>query len=152
MILVGLTRIWHCFCWCCGAVFEFQKYCWQEFVFVGQSRRAAKSVWEVGATAADWELRAPSTHTSPPAISCVSFCPRGQKFRGFGWEFYSQYIIYALFPKLYAWMLFCQRHNSCNLVSQILYSINLCLKWRVSQIFRCASISRSYSGKSVSEL
>ena len=51
--------------------------CWQEFVFVGQSLPAAKSVWEVGATEADWELRATSTPTStihhlPPSPSLNS--------------------------------------------------------------------------------
>ena len=53
-----LVTLWH--------VVGFLKYSWQEFVFVGQSGRAAKSVWEVGATEADWELRAP---TSPPPLS-----------------------------------------------------------------------------------
>ena len=57
-----------------GAQCDFLRSCWQEFVFVGQSLPAAKSVWEVGATEADWELRATSTPTStihhlPPSPS-----------------------------------------------------------------------------------
>ena len=57
-----------------GSACDFLRSCWQEFVFVGQSLPAAKSVWEVGATEADWELRATSTPTStihhlPPSPS-----------------------------------------------------------------------------------
>ena len=89
-------------------------------------------------------------HLPPRNLMCVFLSSRSKVSR-IWLRIFSQYIIYASFPKLYAWILFCQRHNSFHLVSQILYSINLCLKWRVSQFFRCASISRSYSGKSVSK-
>ena len=64
LCVCDLVTLWH--------VVGFLKYSWQEFVFVGQSGRAAKSVWEVGATEADWELRAPTSHLLSPAISsCV---------------------------------------------------------------------------------